>query len=107
MDYSKTTQLREPMTGILRPFAKQTGANLLQLVDELFAKYTVDDFAYHDDMYYFGVMKYFEEKVIPHKIAVYEAGLQLASEAWFMDVCNSKEEFLRNLVHHDMSKFSA
>jgi hypothetical protein len=107
MDYYKSTQLREPLIGVLRPFADHAGTDLTNLVDELFSRYTVDDFAYHDDSYYYSAMKYFEETVVPHKIAVYDAGLQLARQEWFMDVCTQKDEFLRNLVRHDLSKFSA
>lgn len=107
MDYLKTSNPKGPIIGLLKPFAEQTGANIFELVDEMFAKYTVDHPAYNDNLLHSAIMDYFKRKVIPHKIAVYEAGLQLAEQDWFIDICNSKEEFLRNLIRHDLSKFSA
>lgn len=107
MDYSKTTTLKEPIANLLKPFAERASVSLPDLVDHLFAKYIIDDYGYHDDMYYFGIMKFFEQKVIPHKIAVYEAGIELVAQEWFMDLHINIEEFFRNLVRHDLSKFSA
>ncbi len=71
--------------------------------------YTVDDFAYHDDMIFWGVMGYFEKTVIPHKVQVYVAGLELLHNPNLKQLFNSinQDEFLDNLFVHDLSKFSA
>lgn len=58
-----------------------------------------------DDTDYFSVATYFEEKVIPHKIAVYQAGVELMEKPWFDEYGIDKEQFLENLWEHDMSKF--
>lgn len=94
---------------IFRLFTNACGGNADNFADILYAKYTVEDFAYSDDMYYWGVDAYFREKVIPHKIAVYQAGLELSRQAWFSNYIkgDDKELFLYNLWIHDMSKFSA
>lgn len=76
--------------------------------DIIFNKYIVDDFAYHDDLYFYGVFKYFSEKVIPHKVAVLHAGMELLERSWYQGLKDQeKGEFIRNLWLHDISKFSA
>jgi hypothetical protein len=72
----------------------------------LYGKYTVEDFNYSDDSKYLKVLDYFKEVVIPHKIAVYEAGIELSRNEMLMKGVN-KSELLDNLWTHDMSKFSA
>jgi len=90
-------------------FTDACGGEAFDFANQLYAKYTVEDFAYHDDMIYWGVLGYFKEKVIPHKIAVYQAGLELSRQEWFSNYIkgDDKELFLHNLWIHDMSKFSA
>lgn len=110
MIYSKSTQLKEALAkNYLSKFTDVVGGNPYELVDVLHGKYTVDDFAYHDDMYYWGVMGYFEKVVIPHKIAVHNAGIDLARQPWFKNYLGeqAKEQFIYNLWVHDLSKFSA
>jgi hypothetical protein len=95
---------------IIKNFTDQVGGDPDELANILFSRYVVDDFAYHDDWYYFGVTDYLNKVVIPHKIAVYESGVHLAAQEWFKDYLKlgeEKELFLDNLWTHDLSKFSA
>lgn len=110
MLYQKRVDNKVAFTKIcFKLFTDACGGSEEEFADTLYAKYTVEDFAYHDDMYYWGVLGYFEEKVIPHKIAVYQAGIELSHQPWFKDYLGTqaKEDFLYNLWVHDMSKFSA
>ena len=110
MNYSKRTDNKEAFrVNAFKLFTNECGGSDVEFADILYARYTVEDFAYSDDMYYWGVLKYFQEKVIPHKIAVYKAGLELSRQSWFSNYLKSQEEedFLYNLWLHDISKFSA
>lgn len=79
-----------------------------QFATELYNRFTVEDFEYSDDHKYFNVVAYFNEKVVPHKIAVYQAGIELMRNDWFKDfIHHETDEFEWNLWAHDMSKFSA
>lgn len=75
----------------------------------LHKRHTVDDFAYHDDMYYFGIYKYFNDVVIPHKIEVYRAGMELINNPAISSLfsVDNLEQYKENLILHDLSKFSA
>lgn len=90
-------------------FANIANIKAEDLVDILHEKFIVDDFAYHDDMYYWPVYDYFKDTVIPHKIAVYHAGMDLCAHKNFEDILRSgdREQFQWNLIVHDLSKFSA
>lgn len=108
MIYAKSTQHREALAkNVFKLFTDQVGGNPYELVDRLHGKYTVDDFAYHDDMVYWGVMDYFKDVVIPHKVAVYVAGLELLNHKKFKGWDEDKDLFMDNLFMHDISKFSA
>ncbi len=110
MNYSKRTDNKEAFrVNAFKLFTDSCGGSDVEFSDIVYAKYTVEDFAYSDDMYYWGVLKYFQEKVIPHKIAVYQAGLELSRQNWFNNYLKSqeREDFLYNLWLHDISKFSA
>lgn len=110
MDYSKRIDNKEAFTiNVFKLFTDACGGNPKEFADILYAKYTVEDFAYGDDLYYWGVLKYFTDKVVPHKIAVYQAGVELSRNEKLKDIFTeqTKEDFLRNLWLHDMSKFSA
>lgn len=52
------------------------------------------------------VWKYFNETVIPHKIAVYEEGYKITQKLIFKNSSVDKKTFLMNLMIHDLSKFS-
>lgn len=94
---------------IFKLFTDACGGGSEAFANELYSKFVVEDFAYHDDMYYWGVFGYFKNVVIPHKIAVYQSGLELSRQPWFDTYIkgDDKELFLNNLWVHDMSKFSA
>ena len=110
MDYSKRIDNKEAFKkNVFKLFTDACGGSVDEFTDILYAKYTVEDFAYHDDMYYWGVHGYFIDKVIPHKIAVYQAGMELSRKPELQYILTEqvKEDFLRNLWLHDMSKFCA
>ncbi len=110
MTYSKRKTLKEAFTrNAFKLFTNACGGDAEEFADLLYARFTIEDFAYGDDMYYWGILKYFEETVVPHKIAVYQAGLELSQQPWFSNYLkeSEKEVFLENLWLHDMSKFSA
>lgn len=111
MTYTHSTSLATALTqNILVKFTDVCGGDTARLCEILHNRFTVDDFAYHDDMHYWGVLGYFEKTVIPHKIAVYQAGIELSKQPWFdryLKAGNDKDLFLENLWVHDLSKFSA
>ena len=110
MTYSKRKDNKVAFTrNVFALFTNACGGSASEFADILYARFTVEDFAYSDDTYYWGVVGYFEETVIPHKIAVYQAGLELSRQEWFKKYLtdSEKEQFLENLWLHDMSKFSA
>ena len=74
----------------------------------LFAKYNVYANPYADDNIYYSAEGYWEHTVIPHKIAVYNSGLKLLQcmsnlDNYYFD----KKAFIKRLIEHDLSKFSA
>jgi len=76
------------------------------LTDTLYGMYIVEDFCYADDWKYEVVKIYLQEKVIPHKIEVFNAGIELSNN--FPKRCGiDVYEFVDNLYLHDLSKFSA
>lgn len=110
MDYSKRTDNKEAFkVNAFKLFTDACGGNLQEFTDTLYAKFIIEDFAYSDDMYYWGILKYFTDTVIPHKISVYQAGIELSRNPKIDSYLTSqqKEDFLRNLWLHDLSKFSA
>lgn len=110
MDYSKRIDNKEAFKiNCFKIFTDACGGNLDEFTDMLYSRHTVEDFAYSDDMYYWGILKYFTSTVIPHKIAVYQAGLELSRNPKIDTHLSNqeKEDFIRNLWLHDLSKFSA
>lgn len=110
MLYAKSIGPKESfIKNVFSKFTDSVGGDPKEFADILFHKYVVDDFAYHDDMIYYGVVKYFEETVVPHKIAVYDSGIWLTEQPWFEKYLKgfAVEDFKYNLWCHDMSKFSA
>lgn len=75
----------------------------------LFNRFRVEDEAFGDDMYFHGIFDYFEKKVLPHKIAVFKAGMSLLENEIICKLLSrqEREEFIQNLFIHDFSKFSA
>ncbi len=110
MLYRKSTNLKQEFTAnVLSLFTSEVGGHPTDLADILFSRYVIDDFAYHDDWYHHGVIEYFRKTVIPHKIEVYMAGVELSRKDWFtVYLSNDDQElFMDNLWLHDLSKFSA
>jgi hypothetical protein len=109
--YAKRIDNKSSFTqNVFKIFTDACGGSADDFANILYGKYTVEDFAYHDDFWYWGVHEYFKSKVIPHKISVYQAGLELSRQDWFSNYINhtdDKELFIYNLWIHDMSKFSA
>lgn len=91
----------------LKEFTDVCGGDPAELASVLQGRYVVDDFAYSDDTYYWGIIGYLKKVVIPHKIAVYQAGEELIAKEWFHTYKIDAEQFRDNLWLHDLSKFSA
>ncbi len=104
-----TTHLYTLAKHVFSKFTALCGGNEYEMSIKLHERFTVDDFAFHDDMYYHGIYKYFTDVVIPHKIQVYKAGMELLSARKMSTILNPSEQevFVRNLWLHDLSKFSA
>lgn len=101
MDYSKRTDNKDAFRlNAFKIFTDACGGSSEDFVNTLYAKFIVEDFAYSDDLYYWGVLKYFQETVIPHKIAVYQAGLELSRNQIIGNHLKNqdKEDFLRALA---------
>lgn len=78
------------------------------LIKDLFMRFEVYRHEYEDPETWRTVMAYFVEKVTPHKLAVYRAGMELAREGWFFQWLGVKpDEWEMQLMMHDLSKFSA
>lgn len=112
MNYTKAELLNEELrVNVFRHFTNACGKKTsIEFADILYSKFTVEDSCYSDDLCYNSILNYFKNKVIPHKIAVYEAGLSFLDNEkvdYLFENNSFKEEFIRNLWLHDMSKFSA
>lgn len=92
---------------VFKNFTDACGGDLDEFTDIVYSRYTIEDFSYSDDVNYWGMIDYFNNVVIPHKIAVYQAGVELSRQEWFKDLHFSMTEFLGNIWLHDISKFSA
>lgn len=94
---------------IFAPFCEAAGYGTPEVfADILYGRYVVEDFGFGDDYLYWGVHGYFLEKVVPHKIAVFNAGKRLAEHDWFsLFIAESGENWLNRLWLHDLSKFAA
>lgn len=108
MNYSKRTDNKDFFTKqVFYWFTNACGGDVNEFANQLYAKFTVECFEYSDDYQFFNVADYMQHTVIPHKIAVYEAGLNLLKQKWFSDFVRDRFAFLENIWTHDMSKFSA
>ncbi len=107
-DFSKRTDSKSAFTSqIFSLFTNQCGGSAEEFADTLYGKYTVEEYTFYDDYYYWCVHAYLKDKVIPHKIAVWQAGMEIKRAKWFGDLGIDKDQFERNLWSHDMSKFCA
>lgn len=108
--YRNRTDNREALTAqIFAKFCDAVGhGNENEFARTLYGRYTVEDFSYSDDWKYWNVHGYFLEKVVPHKVEVYDAGMWLAKNDWFLPFIGEPLELWQdNLWLHDLSKFSA
>lgn len=109
MLYSKRTDNKKAFTNnIFSLFTAEVGGEKRDFADALYERFTVEDFSYSDDHKYWHVYGYFEKVVVPHKIAVYNAGRLLAENSWFLQfIGEGIDLWMDNLWLHDLSKFSA
>lgn len=96
-------------TEVFKEFTDVCGGSYSEFSVILHSRFTVNDPRYKDYDVFRRVIRYFNETVIPHKIAVFRAGKQLLSNPQMSFVLTDpeKEVFLKNLWWHDLSKFSA
>lgn len=94
---------------IMAPFCRDVSfGDPKELTEILYGRYVVEDFSYSDDYNYWIAREYLLEKVIPHKVAVFDAGSEMAEQPWFFDfIGESPDLWFDNLWLHDLSKFSA
>lgn len=88
-------------------FTDAVGGDLDEFTEILYNRFEVECYQYSDDFNYWSVYNYFNERLIPHKIAVYQAGLELSRMEWFNDFKFDRDQYFDNLWLHDLSKFSA
>lgn len=91
---------------VIPSFTNVAGGDPRQFISLLTCRFPSDEI--YDDAHYEKTIQYLKETVIPHKIAVYEAGKGIlngslgASEFSY----HSIQKILSNLWIHDLSKFS-
>ena len=111
MDIYRTKEFHKGIicNQILTPFCEQISfGDAKELTDVLYGRHVVEDFSFSDDYNYHIVRDYFINSVVPHKVAVFEAGSELAEEPWFFGfIAESPDLWFDNLLLHDLSKFSA
>lgn len=90
-----------------KKFTDAVGMNLDEFTDLVYSKYDVECFQYSDDVNYWAVGGYFNERLIPHKINVFQAGIEISRMDWFTRMNIARDQFIDNLYIHDLSKFSA
>lgn len=87
-------------------FTDEVGGSHSRFGKILYDRFEVEDERFLDDYIYWSVYNYFKTKLIPHKIAVFKAGLELSRYDWFYTLKFNKNQFVENLWLHDLSKFS-
>jgi hypothetical protein len=107
IEYIRRKDNKLSFKNIFKKFTDVVGGDLDEFADIVYSRYTIEDFSYHDDLIYWNVVSYFEKNVIPHKIAVYQAALELSRMEFFKGYGVGHTEFLGNAWLHDISKFSA
>ncbi len=75
-----------------------------KLTEDLYNSFEVEDQHLADDCFFFPIKDYYEKTVIPHKIAVHNAGIELFDKLGLTDW--DKKVIRERLVVHDFSKFS-
>lgn len=109
MNHAKSKLQREVFIDVFKKFTDACGGDPVGLFNILLGKYPVDDFASHDDYYYFGLQDYMKNTIVPHKIAVYTAGMELLNNRSIEEqlTTHERQDLRYNLWVHDLSKFSA
>jgi hypothetical protein len=106
--YSKRTDNREAFKyQAFRKFVDACGGDLEEFTQAVYNRFTIEDFSLSDDCNYAVVLRYFQDVAVPHKIAVYQAGIELMRNEWFKKLYIDQVQFIENLWLHDNSKFSA
>lgn len=106
--YRNRVQLKEIFRNqVFKLFTDAVGGNLDEFTDLVYNRFVVEAFYYADDFKYHTIHNYMVNMVVPHKIAVYQSGMELLKSDWFPFKEVDKELFLDNLWIHDISKFSA
>lgn len=90
---------------ILEPFADVARINSTKMAQEFQNKFGIVDAMFTEK-----IIDYFKKVVIPHKIEVYKAGMQLLSDhtdkTELLLTKDGQTDFVNNLIVHDLSKFS-
>ncbi len=104
--YRLRTDNKPSFFRLFETFCKETNwGSPEELTDALYGQFCVEDFGYADDSIWFGTEGYLKQVVIPHKIEVFNAGIELFKK--LPQRCGIDEfEFVDNLWMHDLSKFS-
>lgn len=103
----RSTSAKDVIRAIMKPFFDHARMNALEVdefMDTLYHRHVVEDHAYGDDAYGIPLMDWMREKVLPHKIAVYDAGMEMLGIPAIAEKIRRKEDFIWNLKAHDMSK---
>lgn len=95
-------------TQIFPPFCDKVGMNTDDLIRILFGQFEVYADHYNNPIILVKAQNYWQKVVIPHKIAVYESGMELNEklQKTAPSFINS-DAFKKRLITHDLSKFSA
>lgn len=108
VNYYKEHQSKNNLTSqVFKLFTDQCGGNAEDFANELYAKFQVEDFSYYDDYIYWNAHGYMKDVIVPHKVAVYNSGLEIIKTGIVKDLFINEDEFKNKLWIHDMSKFSS
>lgn len=114
MTYRYSNRQEDQIISIFKVFADsikdKVKVDTKALFNILDIKYQIDDIGYDNSKLSALIMNYFEKTVVPHKIAVFNAGYDLVHKDLLINNYFNKDEaeaFIENLVIHDLSKFSA
>jgi len=91
---------------VFKKYTDSIGGDPNEFADILYNRFDVDCEDYSNDDSYNDVTDYFIQKVVPHKIHVFNAGYELLAKPWIKNIDFDKEQFIDNLWLHDLSKFS-
>lgn len=75
-----------------------------KLAEDLYNAFEVEDQHLADDCFWFPIKDYFEKTVIPHKIEVFKAGMEVCKALGLNEW--EQKRMVERLIVHDFSKFS-